>query len=49
MSRPNYREKMQRFGVRNFVGYEIMIDGDCFILKCEAKYHRGKIVDSHIH
>lgn len=45
MSRPNYREKMQRFGVRNFVGYEIMIDGDCFILKCEAKYHRGKIVE----
>ena len=37
MSRPNYKEKMQRFGIRNYVGYDININGEMFVLKCSVK------------
>ena len=45
MSRRNYREKMERFGVRNFVAYNLDIDGITYVLKCEAKYHHGRIAE----
>ena len=41
MSRPNYKEKMERFGIRNFVCYDVIINGDVFELKCSVRKDSG--------
>lgn len=41
MSRPNYKEKMERFGIRNFVCYDVTINGDVFELKCSVRKDSG--------
>lgn len=45
MSRKNYKQKMQRDGIRNFVRYEVRINGEIFELKCTAKLHTGRIIE----
>lgn len=41
MSRPNYKEKMQRFGIRNFVGYDVTVNGVAYELKCSVRKDPG--------
>lgn len=44
MNRSNYKKKMKN-GVRNFVVYEVEIDGVIFELKCEAIKYDWKIIE----